>query len=296
MILLNKLELLPTEKQETIVLKAMNSNIMSPNGTSRDVGVAIALRQHNKQQPEATATTTATTSLTTPPRAPRESSERRRDPTTITRRREPPTKRLWWQDLLYGLTVYLLCIYLPYLYQQFQHVYQNFWCPFVLVFTKKLIGGDAAWSDFYIIMVLSTSLAIVRIAVVQWLVDMASPTNVQAMVRCKSIHLLSSAYPQSLTPTTKRPIASLKISGSLASHGTSHGNLSAMAAAAPSLPDLSTSRSMSFLAGLNKSNESLQPRTPTMKRSDSWLERYVLYLSCSVHGHAAFVPRVDRCC
>jgi hypothetical protein len=57
-----------------------------------------------------------------------------------------------------------------------------------------VVIGDAAWTDVGILFVVSLSLAMIRIAVIQRLDDMPSPQHVEAMVRCKSIHLLSSAF------------------------------------------------------------------------------------------------------
>jgi hypothetical protein len=166
--------------------------------------------------------------------------------------------RLWWQDLAYGVTLYLICIYLPTLYRLLSSLYQNIWCPLVISFTRRL-GGDAAWTDVGVVLVLSTSLAIIRIVLVQWLVDMQSPRNIQAMVRCKSIHLLSSAYPESLTPTTTRKLLGKDT------------NLDLL----PSLPSLSDLAGHPSLL-LQRENTPAAPiPVSNMKRSDSWLELYV---------------------
>lgn len=224
---------------------------MPPNGTAlnHDVGVAIALR-HRKHRNEARRQGEDHSPLRT---SPERRTRRRKQP-------QPPT-RLWWQDLVYGVTLYLICIYLPTLYGLLSSLNRNVWWPFVVAFTKRL-GGDAAWTDGIVVLILSTSLAILRISLVRWLVDMQSPGNIQAMVRCKSIHLLSSAYPQSLTPTTNRLVMK-------------HTNLSQMAPSLPSLDDLSGHTALLVQQQQPREITPLIPEVSNMKRSDSWLERYV---------------------
>lgn len=264
--------------------------MMPPNSTgpsvNRDIGVAIALRrqqqqlpqspqqqrqhqhnQHAQQQQPRQASASASSSVSVSARS------------NVKRRRQ--RRRPWWHDLGIGLSLYLCCIYLPTLWSLLSYFYHSIWCPFANKTLTRQLGADAAWTDVGIILVLSISLAIVRIVLVQYLVDfMQSPHHVEAMVRCKSIHLLSSAYPQSLTPTPDRK----KIVNII---GTGGGP------SLPSLPllsnnDLPPVSSLGLLQQIQDQQQqeedgTLQPRmanSPSqarMKRSPSWVERYVSY-------------------
>ena len=266
----------------------MPSNVESGTGVpmSRDVGVAVALRRAQRQQQ----------ALSHQQPVSAKSTQNRR------RRQRPRQPRCWWHDLGIGLSLYLTCIYLPSFYNTFSYLYNYIWCPLAKSFCKELLGGDAAWTDVGIIFVVSLSLAMIRIAAIQRLVDMPSPHHVEAMVRCKSIHLLSSAYPQSLTPT--------QAPRSTDTHGTKRHErfFNANFDLAPPLPSLTGGDRDHVSAHTNNMLEqqqeqqtssspitktALQPRiqrsmsmpqSSSMKKSPSWVERYVSK-HVGVHSH-----------
>ena len=61
---------------------------------------------------------------------------------------------------------------------------------------------DTHVSDFYVIVMLTLSIAFIRVLLVHFLVpNKLAPQQMEALVRCKSITLLSSDYKGSLTPT-----------------------------------------------------------------------------------------------
>jgi hypothetical protein len=71
-----------------------------------------------------------------------------------------------------------------------------------LKMVASLQAQDAHLSDLAIVIILSLSMALIRILLVHLLVPryLTSGQRLEALVRCKSIHLLSAAYPPSLTP------------------------------------------------------------------------------------------------
>lgn len=77
----------------------------------------------------------------------------------------------------------------------------------------SLQAQDAHLSDLAIVIILSLSMALIRIWLVHLLVPryLTSAQRLDALVRCKSIHLLSAAYPPSLTPnhSDMRPVMEL---------------------------------------------------------------------------------------
>lgn len=264
----------------------VGSNVESETGVSqsaaRDVGVAVALRHAQRQQSQ--------------PRPQSQSQQRTKSTQSQRRRQHPRRPRCWWHDLGIGLSLYLTCIYLPTFYHSFSYLYNYIWCPLAKSFCKELLGGDAAWTDVGIIFVVSLSLAMIRIAVIQRLVDMPSPHHVEAMVRCKSIHLLSSAYPQSLTPTqAPRTISD--------ANGTKRQQQNMFAAnfdSAPQLPSLTGGGDQDHIStntdktlelrqetqpsSLPIAKAALQPRVQrsmsmpqglSITKSPSWVERYV---------------------
>ena len=284
---------------------------------SRDVGVAVALRraqrqlqqQQKQKKVETTTGSSPTTSNTTTTTAsPNKQTQRRRQ--------HPTRPRAWWHDLGIGLSLYLTCIYLPTLYHCFSYLYNYIWCPLAKSFCKELLGGDAAWTDVAIIFVVSLSLAMIRITVIQRLVDMPLPIHVEAMVRCKSIHLLSSAYPQSLTPKSKHqqhqlhtianfelapPLPLLmnhnhQLNEVLPSLDTSHTSVSTMQQ--QQQQEQQSTASSSSSSPIAAAKLALQPRVKrsmsmpnTMNKSPSWVERYVndsLLLIIHEHTHPQF--------
>jgi hypothetical protein len=122
-----------------------------------------------------------------------------------------PRQRSCWSDFTLGLTIYLLCILLPTFYKVISHILQSLGVALFQSCFGWWVGrrGEAAWTDLGVILVLSLTLAMGRIWLVQRLVNIASPQHVEAMLRCKSLHLLSSAYSQSLTPKTTTKVCKL---------------------------------------------------------------------------------------
>lgn len=84
--------------------------------------------------------------------------------------------------------------------------YTAWFCPSVKpeeLDEPKIYSPDARWTDFGLIAAFSLTLALVRVLLVQLLVPMDDSKTLEAMVRCKSIHLLSADY--QLTPLLDRP-------------------------------------------------------------------------------------------
>uniref|UniRef100_A0A7S4AFR4 TLC domain-containing protein n=1 Tax=Pseudo-nitzschia australis TaxID=44445 RepID=A0A7S4AFR4_9STRA len=69
----------------------------------------------------------------------------------------------------------------------------------------SVLAPDAGISDLAIIVLLSLSMAVTRVALVHCLVpNYKQPKRLEALVRCKSIHLLSASYSGSVTPTKEK--------------------------------------------------------------------------------------------
>jgi hypothetical protein len=131
-----------------------------------------------------------------------------------------------------GATLYTLCIVLPGVLGLIVGIMKGFWtenlstiCSIPLLaslnWCKQILLGsirsesnskslaaaiapDAGISDVGIVAFLSLSMAVIRLALVHLLVpDYNQPKRMKALVRCKSIHLLSSQYTGNGTP---RPI------------------------------------------------------------------------------------------
>jgi hypothetical protein len=133
------------------------------------------------------------------------------------------------QDFLYGISLYVLCLSLPTLLRaltarlyreketlHFETYYEHmsdylcqnrwtYWCPtHHESFLSSLQAPDAEWTDVGIVAILSLSLAALRLAIVHLLVPRyLTPKRLEALVRCKSVHLLSSSYPKAVTPQSK---------------------------------------------------------------------------------------------
>jgi hypothetical protein len=139
-----------------------------------------------------------------------------------------------WQTLVEGAALYGFCMILPSLLRSVVRWYISSWESDGIFYqmtgygcslswlsmlrlcqkylpkkdTSSAIDGsvlapDAGISDVAIVVVLSLSMAVIRLALVHFLVpNYKQPKRLAALVRCKSIHLLSSQYPGSLTPTT----------------------------------------------------------------------------------------------
>eukprot|EP00536_Pseudo-nitzschia_multiseries_P012457 jgi/Psemu1/32159/gm1.32159_g len=75
---------------------------------------------------------------------------------------------------------------------------------------SSVLAPDAGISDLAIVILLSLSMAVTRVALVHFLVpNYKQPKRLEALVRCKSIHLLSSSYSGSVTPTKVMRLNSL---------------------------------------------------------------------------------------
>jgi len=68
--------------------------------------------------------------------------------------------------------------------------------------STSVLAPDAGISDLAIVIFLSLSMAVTRVLLVHFLVpNYKQPKRLEALVRCKSIHLLSSSYSGAVTPT-----------------------------------------------------------------------------------------------
>ena len=133
------------------------------------------------------------------------------------------------RDFLYGASLYIACLGLPtllgltglfdykesssslpkepsYYEQASEYICENwwsYWCPVDMEEKDSLSvhAPDTEWTDVGIVAFLSLSMAMIRLLLVHLLVPRyLAPKRLEALVRCKSVHLLSSAYPKSLTP------------------------------------------------------------------------------------------------
>lgn len=91
-----------------------------------------------------------------------------------------------WSEYAYDNAVYYLCDY------------GWSWCP-----SEKVLA-DARSSDLVYVAWMSLLLAVLRVAFVQRLVPLSNKENCRALWRVKSVHLLSSDYSETLTPTLTR--------------------------------------------------------------------------------------------
>ncbi|KAG7346572.1 TLC domain containing protein [Nitzschia inconspicua] len=67
--------------------------------------------------------------------------------------------------------------------------------------SSSVLAPDAGLSDVAIVILFSLTMAVVRVVLVHFLVpNYKQPKRLEALVKCKSIHLLSSQYPGSITP------------------------------------------------------------------------------------------------
>lgn len=114
-----------------------------------------------------------------------------------------------------------------------------------IVLTFDNFAPDAFYvSDIYVIGGLTLTMALARVLLVHWLVpNHLAPQQMEALVRCKSIHLLSSQYKESLTPreTPRKVIDFAQFQTQLGNHSE---NDSSLPASIPSLslpPMMSTS-------------------------------------------------------
>lgn len=135
------------------------------------------------------------------------------------------------RDFLYGASLYIACLALPtllgltglfgyrdeqsssfnaeepsYYDQASTYVCENWWSYWCTEEeTEETLSSvhapDAEWTDVGIVAVLSLSMAMIRVLLVHLLVPRyLAPKRLEALVRCKSVSLLSSSYQKSLTP------------------------------------------------------------------------------------------------
>lgn len=146
-----------------------------------------------------------------------------------------------WRILFEGAALYIFCMILPNLLRTFGGLCQTIWRESTVLFlpipryicshtwllewqvcqkyipdnlekiptNSSVLAPDAGISDFAIVIFLSLSMAVTRVALVHFLVpNYKQPKRLEALVRCKSIHLLSSSYNGSVTPTKAMRIKS----------------------------------------------------------------------------------------
>jgi hypothetical protein len=142
-----------------------------------------------------------------------------------------------WRILFEGAALYIFCMVLPNLLGIIARLYQHFWQKGGIIFYRTIgyicskswlvesqrcrmylpnlnddadissmnssvLALDAGISDVAIVILLSLSMAITRVALVHFLVpNYRQPKRLEALVQCKSIHLLEFAYSGSVTPT-----------------------------------------------------------------------------------------------
>eukprot|EP00535_Pseudo-nitzschia_heimii_P005503 CAMPEP_0197186354 /NCGR_PEP_ID=MMETSP1423-20130617/13761_1 /TAXON_ID=476441 /ORGANISM="Pseudo-nitzschia heimii, Strain UNC1101" /LENGTH=480 /DNA_ID=CAMNT_0042637641 /DNA_START=91 /DNA_END=1530 /DNA_ORIENTATION=+ len=148
-----------------------------------------------------------------------------------------------WRILFEGAALYIFCMILPTLLRATGRLCQRVWREGMFVFYKLMgygclqpwlrewqtcqrylpgtdrnastnssfLAPDAGISDLAIVIFLSLSMAVIRIVLVHFLVpNYKQPKRLEALVRCKSMHLLSSSYSGSVTPTKVMRIKSLE--------------------------------------------------------------------------------------
>jgi hypothetical protein len=184
-----------------------------------EVGVALALRRQNR--------------LLNADEGPMKKKERK---STASKpkgsKMDKKTTNRSWQIFVEGAALYALCLLLPnilgvivrfcqqkwndqILYRQVTTYICSFsctantqWCQAEVAAASNpgatVLAPDAGISDVGVVVVLSLSMAVVRVALVHYLVPQyKQPERLEALVRCKSVHLLSSSYPGTVTPTKR---------------------------------------------------------------------------------------------
>jgi hypothetical protein len=183
-----------------------------------EVGVSLALRRQNKLLHSEEGTMKKSKKFT---------------PSTKTKKKkrtENKSSNSSWQIFIEGASLYALCLVLPNILGLLVRWYQQSWLTFAgqacsLTWLSNLqwcikrhqqvvqesistpssltdaLAPDAGVSDVGIVVLLSLSMAVIRLALVHFLVpNYNQPKRLEALVRCKSIHLLSSSYPGTVTP------------------------------------------------------------------------------------------------
>jgi hypothetical protein len=139
-----------------------------------------------------------------------------------------------WRILFEGAALYIFCMILPNILMTIGRLSQTIWRETAAVLyqipryicsqswllewqtcqmylsdnvqnvptNSSVLAPDAGISDLAIIIFLSLSMAVTRVALVHFLVpNYKQPKRLEALVRCKSMHLLSSSYSGAVTPT-----------------------------------------------------------------------------------------------
>lgn len=176
---------------------------------SFDVGVAIAKKKKAQQQ---------------------QHNDEKAHPSTV-----PKNPNTSLQDFLYGASLYGACLAIPallgltarffdyqeqpvngmhpreqtYYEQASDYICENVWSYWCYSKPEDEVSSvhapDAEWTDVGIVAALSLSMAMIRLLLVHLLVPRyLAPKRLEALVRCKSVHLLSSSYPKSLTPQNSK--------------------------------------------------------------------------------------------
>ena len=153
-----------------------------------------------------------------------------------------------WRILFEGAALYIFCMILPDLLRSTGRFSQQIWREGMFLLYKMMgygclqpwlrelqtcqrylpgtvrnistnasvLAPDAGISDLAIVIGLSLSMAVIRVVIVHFLVpNYKQPKRMEALVRCKSMHLLSSSYSGSVTPTKAMRMKNLE---NLSSH------------------------------------------------------------------------------
>jgi hypothetical protein len=189
-----------------------------------EVGVALALRRQNKLLNAEEGSMKKKEKKSSAPK-PKESKMDNKKTTNAS-----------LQIFVEGAALYALCLLLPnilgvivrfcqqkwndqILYRQITTYICSFswtantqWCQTEVAAASNpgatVLAPDAGISDVAVVVVLSLSMAVVRVALVHYLVPQyKQPERLEALVRCKSVHLLSSSYPGTVTPTKRRSLS-----------------------------------------------------------------------------------------
>jgi hypothetical protein len=220
----------------------------TPTPVGVTIAIRRLRKQEEGEKTPAVTTTTPTTTEEEPVFSnfpPRRSSSaslqqlasnrrRRRRHSSIRRKAAKITKPVSsWVVFSESATLYAACLVLPALLGSLVRFSQDHWAPLLSIFVSRYsntqssleiptIGpetrpNDPIWSsntnthdDVWTVALFALGLAFLRLGIVQWIVmPLQSSHQLHAMVRCKSINLLSSDYSQTpeegTTPAQNRP-------------------------------------------------------------------------------------------
>jgi hypothetical protein len=191
-----------------------------------------------------------------------------------------------WQIFVEGAALYAMCLLLPsilgvivrfcqqkwndqIIYRQvttyicsFSWTANTQWCQAEVAAASNpgatVLAPDAGISDVGVVVVLSLSMAVVRVALVHYLVPQyKQPERLEALVRCKSVHLLSASYPGTVTPTKRRSLST--------------GNFFDGGPAMPPIPFLESetlkSNNLSMMRRESSEENLLYPRSTTLEQN-----------------------------